>query len=314
MRSRIPLNLPLVVTVLFWGFNFVAVKLVYRDIPPLVVLFDRALLMGLLLAGVCRWRKLSLRYPQGDALRILLAGFLGMGVYMVLFLEGISMTSPAEGAIMLASAPIFTFFLASAFRQEAFTWPALAGNLVGFAGVVIVILGGSSAGTHGTLEGNLITLFSAVIWALAVVVMRPLLHKYDATQAFTLSIPGALPVLLAFGLMPAIHFDYAAVTPFGWLMFLQITVMSGVVAFVTFYVGIHQIGSHRAGFYQYFIPPTAALFQWLVYGQMLSLVQWGGLLVLLLGVIYASRARVIRDRRDLIPIEDPVPDNAIGIP
>ncbi len=126
--------------------------------------------------------------------------------------------------------------------------------------------------------------------------MRPLLHRYDPTQVFTLSIPGALPVMLVYGLLPALQTDYAAISPLGWVMFAQVTMLSGVVSFVCFYVGLHQIGPSRATMYQFFIPPTAAIFQWIIYGRALAPLQWLGLVVLMAGVVYTAKARAKASR------------------
>jgi drug/metabolite transporter (DMT)-like permease len=224
-----------------------------------------------------------------------------MGLYMVLFLQGMEGTTPAEGAIILASAPIFTFFLSCALKQEAFTWPALLGSTIAFVGVGIVILGGSPAQGHGSLLGNLTVLVSAVVWALNVVAMRPLLAKYDATRVFTLSLPGALPVALAFGLLPALHYDYLGFSLVGWLSFGQMTVLSGVIAFVAYYVGVNQIGAIRAGMYQFCVPPLAAVFQWIVFGKPLGWLQWAGMLVVLAGMIYVWRARSAMERKAFVP-------------
>jgi drug/metabolite transporter (DMT)-like permease len=289
--SRIPLNFPLLVVVLSWGFNFVSLKVLYHDMSAPAVMFNRTIVMAVVLAGVVKARGLSLRYRKGDAWRLLLAGLVSMGIYMAVFLEGLQRTTPAEAAIMLATAPVFTFFLASAVKQETFTWSALMGSLIGFAGVATVILGGGAGAEHGSLLGNLMTLASAFLWSIGVVIMRPMLHRYDPTQAFTLSIPGCIPVMLLYGLSPALHTNYAAISPLGWGMFAQVTLLSGVIAFVCFYIGIHQIGPSRATMYQFFIPPMAAIFQWLIYGRALAPLQWLGLAVLMSGVIYTSQAR-----------------------
>jgi drug/metabolite transporter (DMT)-like permease len=299
--KRFPLSLPLLVVVVSWGFNFLSLKVLYANgMKPLTLMFDRAILMGILLAGICLVRRQPLKYPGGrDTWLILLSGFISMGLYMMVFLVALQMTSPAEGAVMLAMAPVFTYILSCLARQEAFIPSAMAGSVVGFAGVATVILGGAHSSKHGSLEGNLVMLASAFIWAVGVVILRPVLHRHDAMRLFTLSIPGALPILLGFGLLPAIHTDYGAVTPLGWLMFAQIVLLSGVVAFVCFYVGIHQIGPSRATMYQFFIPPTAAMFQWLFFGDTLNGIQWLGLTVLIAGVFYSSYARTRSSVRKL---------------
>ena len=282
----------MIVVVLSWGFNFISLKILYHEMPAPAVMFNRTIVMAVLLAIVVKARGLSLKYPKHDTPRLLLAGLVAMGIYMAVFLEGLQRTTPAEAAIMLATAPVFTFLLASALKQESFTWSALMGSMIGFAGVATVILGGSATSEHGSLLGNLMTVASAFLWGIGVVIMRPMLHKYDPTQAFTLSIPGCIPVMLLYGLWPALHTDYGAITPFGWLMFAQVTLLSGVIAFMCFYIGIRQIGPSRATMYQFFIPPTAAVIQWLIYGKALAPLQWLGLGVLMVGVIYTSQARL----------------------
>jgi drug/metabolite transporter (DMT)-like permease len=294
--SRFPLNLPMLVVVLTWGFNFVSLKIVYPEMSPPALMFNRTIVMGLLLAGVCLLRRQSLRYPAGEAPRILFGGFLSLGVYMVIFLEGLALTSPAEAAIMLTTAPVFTYLLSCAFKQDRFQWAALVGSMVCFIGVAFVIVGGADGQTTGSTKGNLMVLASSMVWAFSVIALRPSLTHHDSMRVFTLSLPGALPLAAVYGLLPALGTNYGAISTIAWLNLAQVVFMSGVVAFVLFYVGMNQIGSSRAGMYQFFIPPTTAAYQWLVFGKVLVALQWVGLAFLLGGVIYSSRARAMAAR------------------
>lgn len=258
--------------------------------PPTVALL-RFSVMWLLLAPLCTFRGLSLRYHKDDAVRILVAGFLAMGVYMVLFLEGMNRTSPAEGAIILATSPVITYLFASALKQEVFSLPALLASFTAFVGVAIVIIAGASHG-NGNLTGNLILLVSAVVWAFCVVFMKPLLKSYEATQLLTLSMPGAVVVLIPYSLSSLLHTNFGKVSGMGWLMFAQVSVLSGVVGFSCFYLGVKQVGASRATLYQYFVPPTAVFFAWLVMGKTLAPFQFLGLVVLLIGVIATTNVRL----------------------
>jgi len=282
--------------VLCWGFNFVAVKVLQPMMSVEAIALLRFLVMASLLVPICWARKEPLRWERRDMWHILGVGFASMGVYMILFLEGLERTSAAEGAIVLATAPIMTYLLSCALGQEVFRLPALAGALVAFVGVTIVILGGAAAG-HGSLLGNLIVLASSVMWSVATVMMRPLLARYKPVPLFTMSLLGGFPVMLVYGLPAVLRTDFSGVTQLGWVMFSQISVLSGVVAFVCFYEGLRQIGAAGATLYQFFVPPTAALAAWLVMGKALAPVQFIGLVVVLAGVIYSTRARAVAARR-----------------
>ena len=53
-----------------------------------------------------------------------------MGAYQVFFMEGMRGTTSAEGAIVLATIPIFVFLLSCLFKQEKFSGSALVGTIV----------------------------------------------------------------------------------------------------------------------------------------------------------------------------------------
>jgi drug/metabolite transporter (DMT)-like permease len=138
-----------------------------------------------------------------------------------------------------------------------------------------------------------IVFFSALIWAYAVILMRPLLLKYSPLRVLTLSMAGGLPVMLAYGLMPSLHENWGAVTAYDWLMFSHVAVISGVVAFLCFYQGVRQVGSTGATLYQFLVPAAAMLSSVLIEGYVPRMLQILGLIVVLAGVGYASRARYL---------------------
>lgn len=287
---KIPLNVPLTITSLSWGFNFVALKELYREMTPPAVSLVRYGVMFVLLVLICLVKRHRLVPAREDFWRIQAVGFIAMGAYMVLFMDGMKGTTPAEGAIVLATAPIFTFLLSCVMKQEKFSGSALVGSLIAFAGVVLVILGGSAAG-HGSLQGNLTILAASVVWAGGAVMMKPLLNRYAPVAVLTMAMPGALPVLLPYGLAATLATNFSRISPTAWFNFATVAIMSGVVAFVCFYTGLRQIGASAAVLYQYFVPPIAAFFAWVVMGKALGPVQFVGLAVVLGGVAYAGQAR-----------------------
>ncbi len=257
---------------------------------PQAVSVVRYLPMWAILVGLCLWKRESLRYPREDTFRLLALGALSMGVYMVLFLEGMQRTSAAEGAIILATAPIFTALLAAAVKQERFRWSVLVGTLTAFVGVALVVLGANGS-IHGQLIGNTLILASAVMWAGCAVLTRTLVGTMSPLRVLTLSMPGGLVVLVPYGFSAAIAVDWVDLSWASWAMLAHVTVLAGVVGFTGFYAGVRQIGSSGAMLYQFLVPPTAVFFAWLVLHDPIQWMQGAGLAVILGGVIYTTRAR-----------------------
>lgn len=289
------ISVPLVGTVLFWGFNFVAVKLIYQQMEAPALALTRFLAMYLLLLAWCWARKEPLRYTREDSLKLIYQGFLSMGLYMVLFLEGMTGSSAAEGAIILAVAPILTAFFAAAAKQEKLTVVSLGGAAIAFTGVALVATGGTHV-DHGKLLSNWIVLASAVVWAYSAVYSKPLLTRYSATQMLTLSMPGAFLILIPYGLVSALRTDWRAFTPTTWGMFAHIVFLAGFAGFLGFYAGVRKVGAAGALLYQYFVPPIAALTGFLLMGQALTTAQVVGMLIVFAGVSVSSVGRFIANR------------------
>jgi drug/metabolite transporter (DMT)-like permease len=251
--------------------------------------------MWALLHVVCLGFRNSTRVAREDLGKVLAAGFVSLGVYMVFFLEGMQNTSAAEGAVLLATAPLLTYVFSVAGKLETFSLGGLFGTLLAFAGVSAVILGGARAGS-GTLVGNLTVFTSAVIWALSTLQMRPLLTRYEPLPLLTASVPGALPLLIPYGALATSQTRWAELTTTTWANLVQITFGSGLIAFVCFYMGVKSVGPAIATRYQFFVPVIAAGISWIVFGRSLVGIQWLGIAGVIGGVAVTSFAR-FRDQK-----------------
>ncbi len=276
-----------------WGLNFVAVKLLFHEMEPPAVALSRLLFMWLALVAVCKWKNIDLKFEGKDLWMTLLQGCLSMGVYIVLFLEGIKRSGAAEGAILLGTGPIFTMLLAVMLGQETMTRRAIYGLLIAFSGVALVTQT-SDPCAENSLFGNLLMLASAFVWATSTVVSRPLLSRKHPLAMMAVSMPGALPVILPYSLRSFASSPWSTLTPLTWAMLAYFCVVAGVVGFVLFYEGFSQVGAAGAMLYQYFVPPLAAVSAWLVLGTPLRWPQLIGIAIVLSGVWLATRSRTER--------------------
>lgn len=278
---------------LIWGFNFVALKLVLHEMGAPSAALIRGVVMYLALIPICLAAGHSpFRAPEGTGGRIAVQGFLAMGLYMVLFVGGMRDATPAEGAIILGCSPLFTMMLACLTRQERFSWSILGGTLVAFSGVALVV--GASPGAEvrgGLLLGHFLLLASALVWALATVVSRPIVTKVDPLHMLTLSMPAGLVALLPLGVPEVASTAWSRTTPLGWGMMAYFALLAGVMGFILFYRGVKEVGAGGAMLYQYLVSPTAALSGVIVLRSPFRPLQMVGLVVVLCGVALATAAR-----------------------
>jgi drug/metabolite transporter (DMT)-like permease len=296
------LSLPLTITVLCWGFNFVALKLAYRELSVPALALSRFLITWAVMAAVCLVQGERLRVAKADALRMFGMGFVASGVYMVVFLVGMGRTTAAEGAIILNTSPVFVMLMSAAVGHERFRWGTLFGAFVALSGVAMVAIAGATA-VHGDLVGNLIVLCSSALWAWGVVLARPLLEKYSPVRVLTLSMAGAAVVMVPFGLQGVLETDWTSVSLTTYLALGHISLLAGALSFTSFYAGVRQVGGTGAMLYQYSVPPLAALFAWFTLGQGLHWQQFVGMIVVIAGVSWAWRSRSADVQQEPVPAE-----------
>jgi drug/metabolite transporter (DMT)-like permease len=287
----------LLFVVLAWGINFSVVQIAYeKPLSPPVVAVIRWVGTVLVMALVMRLAAQNWKMSRADWLRAILAGFIGNGVYMILFLEGMARVTAAQGAIALATAPIFTAFLAILVGQDKFRWWLAIGSAVAFTGVALATMGvGDPSAEPVNGLGVLIVVVSAVVWAFSIVIMKPLLNTHHPIKVMSTSLLGAGAALVPYGIGSAIALDWGGVSARGWGALAYLILIAGAAAFVAYYKALQDIGPSRTTMVQYLVPPVAAIASWAIQGKPIHAIQIAGL-ALALGGLWLGSLRSRADR------------------
>jgi drug/metabolite transporter (DMT)-like permease len=123
------------VTVFLWGFTAILGRAITIDALPLV--WYRLVISTAVLAGVLRWRGLSLRIPRGDALRYAGAG-VSIGLHWLCFFATIKIAGVPTAVLCLAAVTFFTALIEPiVFRRRVAPHELLIGVLV-IAGIGLI--------------------------------------------------------------------------------------------------------------------------------------------------------------------------------
>ena len=115
----------------------------------------RYVVAALTLLAILRWRTGSVRWPAGYGRQLFVMGALGFGAYQLLWSLGLTQITAGDSALLIAASPVFTALLAGAVGMDRLTTPKLAGALIAFAGVAVVIAGGHELSLGASLVGDL---------------------------------------------------------------------------------------------------------------------------------------------------------------
>jgi drug/metabolite transporter (DMT)-like permease len=216
-----------------------------------------------------------------------LLGILAIPLNQLLFLYGLQFTTPARSALWFGATPVFLFLLAVPFLKEKTTLLKVIGTVASFAGVALVLRGGTS--NDGTVFGDLIVIVAVVAWAVYTVMGKPLLRKYGALAmtAYALSI-GTL-LYMPFGLYHAYRFDFATVTLEGWLGMLYIAIATSVVGYSIWYWGLARMEAIKLAIFQNIQPVAGTILSVLIVGEVLGANFFAGGVLIIGGVLLTQR-------------------------
>ena len=288
-RATLWVETSLLLTVFFFGTNFVAVKHVVESVPPILFAAVRFTFAGVLLWLLLRLVEPESRLERGDFLRVLGLGFVGVTLTQSVFTIGVSMTTAANTALIYSTAPVWGMLLGFVLALER---PRLSGVLgVGLCliGVALIVYGGLEFG--GTsLAGDALILAAAVFWGSYTVLSLFLLRRYSP-----LSLAAYAILLGGLAAFPLSAFDFGrldvdALDGSVWFAAAYSCLLSSAFGFAAWQTGVSRVGANRVLVYQYLVALIGVVAGILILGEGFGLQQMAGAAVILVGV-YLVRSR-----------------------
>lgn len=207
--------------------------------------------------------------------------------------EGTRLAGAAVASVLLNSAPFFAALFAWLWLGEGVTALRVAGLLVGFGGIVVIVLGepGSTGGSQ-VAEGTLVCLVGAIAWAAAGLGMRhlsvrdPGFDVWGANAAQFLC--GGVLLLPYLALTGTDDTDWSSTKLWASLAFL--VVAAQVFTYVGFYLALARWTSARVFGWTFLVPAVAVLVE-AAQGNLPSGLTSLGLVVVIAGVAMVTHPR-----------------------
>ena len=291
MRHRLPADVLLLATVLFWSFNFTVVKYALtHGWQPLSYSSVRFAIGAVLFSGITYAREQTLDVRRQDVALLLLSAALGIWLNQLAFTYAVRLTTAATVALVMGTLPIFVALISRAFRLEHLRLRHWFATAISFGGVALVAAG-ATTGLSGDLGGVLLTLGAAVTWAGYSVALGPLMRRYSPYRisAFVL-IAGSVPLLASAG-RQLVTQEWAELGSLAWGAFVYSLFFSLVFTNVMWFTAIDRVGAARASLYANLQPFLGAFFALVVLSEEMGVLQFAGGLVIGAGLLLARGGR-----------------------
>ncbi len=185
------------------------------------------------------------KIEKKDYPRMLLCALLGMGINMLVFFKGLSLSTPINSSVLVTTTPIIVLILSAVLIKEKIIFKKVLGITIGLLGALGLILFGAEIrqDAPNIPLGNFLIMMNSVFYGSYLIVVRPLLKKY---HPFTF-----MKWLFTLGIVICLPFGYDQVMEISWQQ-LPFKAIWGIVfvvvgtTFLTYFLNIFALTQLKA--------------------------------------------------------------------
>jgi len=268
-----------------WGSAYVAIRQgIVAGASPFLFAAVRYGLVAVLFALIASVRREPLPERRAALLSAAVGGTLIIGVYGALLYWGEQFTSGGYASALSGTAPLLTVVFATALLPSERLRPAaLVGIVVGFLGVVTLVLPTLLGGLGSDWRGPLAVTGAFVVFPLGSVLLRRWGHGGEGTWQLSLQFAvGATVLALAVGVVPGpeeLPFTFTV-----WVSLLALVVFASLCGYFVYFRLHHRIGPGRANLVAYLIPLVGIGIGSGFFGEPITVWEIGGFLLVATGL------------------------------
>ena len=255
---------------LAWGSSFLWIKIAVQETGPFTLVGLRLLfgILGLLL--VVAYSRPA--WPSERRMWAILGviGVTNTAIPFVLISWGEVHIDSALAAVLNSTVPLFTMVIAHlALSDDRLTPSRLAGLLVGFGGIVVLLSRDLLSGSQNNLLGQGAVLLAAIFYAASSVYARreargvsPIVHALVPLLVADATIWLVTPIVEAPISIPRL--------PLTWLALAWLGLVGSCLAYLLFFYLLHSIGPTRTTLVTYIFPLVGVALGVIFLGELLD--------------------------------------------
>lgn len=291
MTNKTKAHLAILSANLLYGINYFAVKqVVPHGMHPYALSVFRAC-GALLLLSIAGFFFKKQKIERGDFWKLAIAGLLGVSINQTLLVTGLNYASSINASVIMTSNPMFVMLISALVLRQSITWLKVLGIAIGAVGTITIIATSGHVSFHSDyFLGDTIILVNAVMYALYLVWVTPLMKKYDSfTVMYWMFVFGSVFVSI-FGFSWVKDVNFAQLTPQIWLALFFVIVGATFLTYLLNIYGLQHVSPTTVSIYIYIQPLLASLLTLFLAGESIGVVKIISMCLVFVGVYLVSKS------------------------
>lgn len=272
-----------------WGVNVIAIKILVTHFPPIMLTSFRVMIAALLVTVVVLFKNELKRLSRREWGYLLLASLFGVIGHHTFLAFGLMNTTATNGSLILALIPLTTALLARVLLGETLSRSRFFGIVLGFVGVMFVVLQGEAqVGTQAL--GDFLMFLSMLFQALSFITIKNLTDTLDARQLTAMMFVIGSTVMFVISLFVEANplSSMMSGSFVAWLLLLGSAVLATGVGHMIYNASIHRLGAGETAVFINLTPLFGLISSALFLGEEIGWKQVVGFIFIVIGVVLGA--------------------------
>jgi drug/metabolite transporter (DMT)-like permease len=201
------------------------------------------------------------KVERQDLIKMLWLALFGVLINQIFFIYGLSITTPINSAVIMISNPIMVFIFTLIILKERITVLKAGGLFIAIVGASLILRyrGNFEVGSE-TISGDIMTLINSTSWAIFIVLVKPIITKYNTVTAMRWMFLFGSIYMLPIGISDAIQTNWSGFTSLAWFNIGFVVVATTFLAYLLNIYGLEELSPNTVSAYIYLQPFLASIF------------------------------------------------------
>lgn len=276
------------VSMLFWGMSYIWSKIAFDFYSPLTTIFLRLVISFIALFVILYVGKKFESIQRKHMGLLFVSALFNPFLYFIGEYYGLDRVSASVSAVIIATIPVFTPFVAYRIFKERLSILNIMGLCLSFVGILFIILNRDfsfSAAPIG-IAFLFMAVFAAIIYS---VFLKQLTISYSPLNIVAWqNLIGALLFLPFFLYFDAGEFMAIRPSSMAVISIIMLGIFASSFAYVLFTYAIKHLGMNRTNIYTNLIPVFAGITSFIVLDEIFTIGKVAGMIIVILGVLLSQ--------------------------
>lgn len=295
MNSKTKAHIAVLIANLIFGAGYAVIKTITPAyMAPYSLNVVRVVVSLILFWSLLLFKPSKASIDKKDIPLFILCGITGVAINQIMFVKGLSLTSAIHSSLLSLATPIFITIIALWLIKEKFSINKFIGLALGIGGATLLVLVKDvQSSNSSSLLGDMFVLINAVSYAFYMVIVRPLMEKYNALHVLRWVFTFGAIFILPIALPDFIATDWSVFGTAQWVALAFVVLFVTFISYLFTVYGLQALGPSVTGAYIYTQPVFATIIAMVFAGEHFTMIKALAAVLIFSGVYLVNRKKAI---------------------